>query len=108
MKKLIYLFALIYLAGIVSGATIHGTIYDLSLSKMENVIVEINTEPRQQYISKNGTYSFNVPAGKYTIEAKHYADKILESDVAEKISIKGDGIFVLDLILFPKVDSELV
>ncbi len=108
MRCIVYLLSMLLLASFVSGATIYGTIYDLSLEKMENVIVEIDTEPRQQYISKNGTYAFSVSVGEYAIEAKHYAGDLLESSASERISVKGDGNFVLDLILFPAVDSELI
>lgn len=108
MKVVVYFLALFALVSIASAATIHGTIYDISLEKAGDVIVEINTEPRQQLISKDGTYSFNVPVGGYTIEAKHYVDSLLESSATEEITVKGEGDFVLDLILFPEIDSGLV
>ena len=91
----------------VSAATISGTIYDISLDKASNVVVEINTEPKQQYISKDGEYTFNVPAGNYIVKAERYSFGILDSSVIEKVSVKDEGDFVLDLILLPNVDSEL-
>lgn len=108
MKLIVYLMVLLCFIGIVSAATIHGVIYDISLDKAEDVVVEVDTEPKQQFISKDGTYSFNVPAGEYTIEAKYYLDGLLESSATEDISVKSDGDFVLDLILFPVIDSELI
>lgn len=108
MKWIVYLLTTLYLANLISAATIYGTIYDISLDKMENVVVEIDTEPKQQFISKNGTYIFDVPIGEYTIEVNHYVDSLVESSSKEKISVKNEGNFVLDLILFPAVDSELV
>jgi len=108
MRCIVYLLSLLLLVSFASAATIYGNIYDLSLDKMENVIVEIDTEPKQQYISKNGSYAFNVPAGEYTVEAKYYISDILESSVTENINVKNEGNFVLDLILFPVIDSELV
>lgn len=89
------------------SATIHGTIYDLSLDKVKNARVEINTEPNQFYISKNGSYAFNVPIGSYTVKAERYIGDLLKSSVNENITIKDDGIFVLDLILFPTIEEEL-
>jgi len=108
MRLIVYLFVLLCFVSFVSAATIHGSIYDLSLDKMSDVIVEIDTEPRQQYISKGGIYAFDVPAGEYEIVANYYADSLLESRAVEKISVKNEGDFVLDLILFPVVESELV
>ena len=93
---------------LVSAAIIHGTVYDISLNKMENVRVEVNTEPKQQYIAKNGTYFFEVHVGDYIIQAEHYVSNLLESSAVENISVKSDGTFVLDLILLPILDSELL
>ena len=108
MKGIAYLLALFCLVNVVWAANIHGIIYDISLDRAGDVIVEIDTEPKQQFISKDGTYTFDVPVGEYRIEANYYLDGLLESTATEEISVKGDGDFVLDLILFPVIDSELV
>ena len=63
MKLIILFFVLILLIPIVYSANIHGLIYDFSLDKATDIRVGINTEPRQFYISKNGSYAFNVPNG---------------------------------------------
>ncbi|MBS3097240.1 hypothetical protein J4209_00425 [Candidatus Woesearchaeota archaeon] len=107
MGKIAFL-ALFFLlfVNIAYAATIYGEIYDISLDKVEGVIVEINTLPNQQYVSKNGTYAFNVPVGDYTIKANYYLDNILESSTAERISVKTEGNFRLDLILFPSFEEE--
>lgn len=89
------------------SATIYGTIYDLSLDKVKNARVEVNTEPNQFYISKNGSYAFNVPAGRYTVKAEQYFGDSLKSSVAENLTIKDDGTYILDLILFPIIEEEL-
>ena len=107
MKWLIYFLVLLSIIGYVSAATIQGVIYDISLDKASNVVVEINTEPKQQYISKEGGYVFNVPTGNYAIRAERYSFGVLESSAIEKVSIKSEGEFVLDLILLPTIDSEL-
>src|SRR3989338_7463919 len=67
--------------------------------------LEINTEPKQIYISKNGSYAFNVPNGEYFIEAKPYIGSLLEASAAENITIKDNGVYVLDLVLFPSIDE---
>ncbi len=107
MKVVLYLFIFVILTNFVFGATIHGSIYDLSLTKANNVVVTINTQPRQKYIAKNGTYSFTVPIGDYKIEAK----KILQGTTlaaTENISVEQDGDFVLDLVLFPSIESDII
>ena len=107
MGKIAFL-ALFFLlfVNIAYAATIYGDIYDISLDKVESVIVEINTLPNQQYVSKNGTYAFNVPVGDYVIQANYYLDNVLESSAAERISVKSEGAFRLDLILFPSFEEE--
>lgn len=96
----------IMLANIVFAAEIHGDIYDLSLNKKGNVVVEINTAPKQFYVSKSGAYSFKVPIGSYTVKAEHYDRGLLISSASENITTKDDGDYILDLILFPVIDEE--
>jgi len=106
MKPIILILMLLLLPNLVFSATIYGTIYDLSLDKTNDVRVEINTEPKQFYISKNGSYVFNVPNGAYSIEAKQYIGDLLKASVSENITIRDDGSYVLDLILFPNLDED--
>ena len=87
----------------VLAATIYGTIYDYSLNKAKDARVEINTEPKQFYISKNGSYAFNANNGKYSIEAKQYAGTLLKASATENVTIKDEGAYVLDLVLFPSL-----
>lgn len=93
---------------IVFSATIYGTIYDFSLEKAKDVRVEVDTEPKQFYVSKNGSYAFNVPNGNYLVEAKQYIGDLLKASVSENITIKDDGSYVLDLILFPNVEEDVL
>jgi len=90
---------LLSLAATVSAATIYGTIYDYSLEKAKNAMVEINTVPKQVYVSKNGSYAFDIPPGLYIIEAKQYSGSLLKASAIENITIKYNGSYVLDLIL---------
>ena len=106
MRLIIPFVMLLLFSQLVFSATIHGTIYDLSLDKAKDVRVEINTEPKQLYVSKNGSYAFNVPNGNYKVEAKQYIGNFLESSVLENITVKDDGNYVLDLILFPSLDED--
>jgi len=107
MRVVILLLMLLLLIPVAFSATIYGTIYDLSLNKADNVKVEVNTEPRQFYVSKNGSYAFNVPIGNYNVKAEQHIGNLLVSSVTENITIKDNGVYVLDLILFPKIEEEL-
>ena len=95
----------IFLINLVNAATIHGTIYDLSLKKMDNVRVEINTSPKQFIVAQNSSYAFNVPNGAYTIKAQLIQKNAILASVQENITIKQDGSYVLDLILFPDIEE---
>jgi len=107
MKVIITFLMFLLVIPIAFSATIYGTIYDLSLDKVKNARVEVNTEPNQFYISKNGSYAFNVPIGRYTVKAEQYFGDSLKASVAENITIKDDGTYILDLILFPIIEEEL-
>jgi len=87
----------------VLGATIHGTVYDFGLNKVSDAIVEIDTSPRQLVVAKNGSYSFDVPPGSYTLKAIHEKS---DSEIVENISALSEGRYILDLILFPSLESE--
>jgi len=106
MRPIILILTLLLFPQLVFSATIYGTIYDYSLDKVKDVRVEINTEPRQFYISKNGSYAFNVPNGNYRVGAKQYVGSLLKASVSENITIKDDGSYVLDLILFPNIEED--
>ncbi|MEK6984172.1 MAG: hypothetical protein AABX33_06375 [Nanoarchaeota archaeon] len=106
-KILTYLFVAMSLVSFANAATISGTIYDLSLKKINNVRVEIDTTPKQLFIAQNGTYSFNVPYGAYTIKAQLMQKNATIASVREYITIKQDGSYNLDLILFPDIEEGI-
>ncbi|MBI2656655.1 hypothetical protein HYX03_02865 [Candidatus Woesearchaeota archaeon] len=107
MKLICLLFLAIFLSNYASAATIHGTAYDLSLKKLGNARVEINTTPKQLIVAQNGSYSFNVPDGSYTIKAQLLQKNSLIASVQENITVKEDGSYVLDLILFPDIEEGI-
>ena len=96
---------LLLLAPSVLAATIHGTVYDFGLNQLSNAVVEINTSPNQQMVAKNGTYSFSVPPGKYSLGARHVKS---DSEIVENISALSDGDYVFDLILLPSLENDEV
>ncbi len=104
-KSVIYILIVIFMANLASAATIHGNVYDLSLKKLSNVKVEINTLPKQVVIAKNGSYSFNVPSGAYEINAKLMRKSTVLASVQENITVGQPGDYVLDLILFPDIED---
>jgi uncharacterized membrane protein len=106
VKKIIWIILLILLIDTVLAATIHGTVYDLTLEKQSNAIVTIDTAPKQTYVAKDGTYSFDLPVGEYNIEAKYVRDDEVISITNESVSVKDEGDYVVDLILFPSFEEE--
>ncbi len=91
----------------VEAATIKGTIYDFSLRKVNNAIVEIDTKPKQLIVASNASYSFHVPNGVYIIKAQLIQNKNVIGSAQENISIRQDGDYVLDIILFPNIEEGL-
>jgi uncharacterized membrane protein len=99
-KGLIYIFAFLLLLSQAYAATLHGTVYDLSLDKISGVVVELNTTPLQRVISTDGSYSFSINPGSYKINARQIAK------AEEKIQIIEDGNYTLDLFLYPSFEEE--
>ncbi len=101
---------LLTLMPLVSAATLQGRVYDYTLESLENVIITVDTSPRQQYISKDATYEFDLPPGTYTVNASHWEAGQLRHYSQEVVTVKDNGTFVFDLILFPYLldDEELV
>ncbi len=102
-KILIFISILLLIIPIGLAATIKGEVYDFSLKKLTNIIIEINTAPAQRMISNDGSYSFNVPKGDYIITAKTSQKEIITS---ENITINEEGIYTLDLISFIDLEEE--
>ncbi len=106
MRKLFLLGIILLLSlSLVNAATVHGTIYDLSLDKVAAARVTVNSVPSQTFISKDGTYSFELGAGAYTLKAIAYEDQIATAEAEETIIVEDDGSYVIDLVLFPTIDG---
>lgn len=105
-KTILTILVLIFCIQAVSAAKISGDVYDISLEKAIDVIIEIDTSPKQKMISKDGHYSFNVPLGNYTITAGMYIDNLLEAYAEEDIKIIGEGEYNVDLIIFPYIGDD--
>ncbi len=99
-----WLFVLLLLfPSVIADVIIHGTVYDFALEELPDSVVKISTSPEQVFVAKNASYSFSVPPGDYVLSAKH--DKS-DSVISENISAISDGVYVLDLILLPSLESE--
>ncbi len=94
---IISLFVILFIVP-VNSAVIEGNVYSWELKKIK-AVVEINTTPIQRIVAENGTYEFNVSFGTYKITA--YSDGL---SCEEKIVIEREGIYRLDLILFPNLN----
>ena len=83
------------------AATIQGTIYNSHLERETNVLVEINTIPQQKFLAINGSYSFTVSPGKYTLTAR-------KADIrnTEDVQIIDNGQYLVDLFLLPDLGDE--
>ncbi len=100
---------LLLLLPIASAATLKGSIYDENLDLAKDVLVEVNSAParvddipQQKYLAKNGSYSFDISPGKYTLTAKNELYVI-----TEPVEVASDnGEYVLDLFLLPDFVEE--
>ncbi len=100
-----YLLIALFILPAVSAATLHGTIYNDDLTIASNVLVEINTQPAQRYLSFDGSYEFDVPVGQYTLEVT-FAENGNNQTLEENITVMQEGSFRYDLFLFPAIDVE--
>lgn len=102
------LFLAFALASFADAAVIKGNTYDFSLNKISNVVVEIDSSPKQTYVVKDGSYSFTLGQGSYTITAMQKSGTETVAKAEEKIDVKTDGEFSVDLILFPVIDQPTI
>ncbi len=93
-----------------SAAYIKGTVYDYFLEPAKNIVVEINSTPKQVVVAKDGAYSFSVSPGSYTISANFVVQnktKVNLQDIAEeKIVVQDEGTYIIDMIMVPSAGLE--
>lgn len=88
----------VLLSILAQAATLKGSIYNSNLELETNVLVEISS---QKYLAKEGTYQFDLPAGKYTLTAKK---GFLSS--TEEITVNSAGETIYDLFLLEDFTEE--
>ncbi len=80
------------------AADIYGNLYDPALKRMYSSVIEINTTPRQRFVSTNGSYHFTISPGSYEIRAS----SITGLAAMENLTVVDEGRYILDLFLYPE------
>lgn len=83
--------------------TVHGNVYDWStFSTINNAVVEVSSVPAQTKVTTDGSYTFSLLRGNYTLTARAGVPGTSSEVVAvENITVPDSGDYVIDLILFP-------
>lgn len=105
MKWLPILFILLLLPTFAAAATLSGTIYTDQLELAQNVLVQIDTQPQQRFLSRDGTYQFDLPPGNYTITLT-YPETGRNETATEQVVVTQEGSFTFDLFLFPTFNED--
>lgn len=108
-STLLFIFIILLVLSLIPStfaAVIQGDIYDPELRPLKDVIVTINTQPEQQKVAKNSTYSFFVVPGNYSIEAKFYEQGWVKYVIEQQVTVNNEGTFIVDLILWPTLSEE--
>jgi uncharacterized membrane protein len=89
-----------------ASSVVHGSVYEWStFDTLNNVEVTVNSVPQQVMVSKNGSYSFNLDKGSYSVIARSGNNATDALYARENVTITQDGgDYVIDLILFPSGD----
>jgi len=83
-------------------ATVHGATYVWdTLEPLNDTVIEINSNPPQSMVAKNGMYSFELVPGDYTITARYYQNNTLIYSKEATFKIEDEGNYVFDLLLYP-------
>ncbi|MBT4935277.1 hypothetical protein HOL21_04870 [Candidatus Woesearchaeota archaeon] len=82
----------------VQAATLEGSIYNSQLTLENDVLLEVHN---QKYLSKDGTYAFDLPIGEYTLIAQKGLVK-----TEELIVIIDENRQIYDIFLLPSFVEE--
>ena len=90
-------------------ATIHGATYAWdTLEPLNDTVININSNPPQSIVAKNGTYSFELGPGDYIITANYYQNNTLIYSKETTLKIEGEGNYVFDLLLYPVSENQAI
>jgi uncharacterized membrane protein len=104
---LIAICSLIIAASPVFSVVITGSVYGPDFDTLNDAVVRIDTKPVQQILAKNGSYEFNVPEGIYELNAYYKGSEGEKYFFSEKIEAKGNGQYVLDIIMLPDTEGSI-
>lgn len=104
---ILVLLFLVLAIGFAEAATLKGHVYNRNLTKLNDVVVVVNSNPPQRYIVKDSMYEFQLPTGNYRISARTFSDdaNIFGSD--DDFTVNREGVFVFDLVLEPLDEDAL-
>ena len=89
-----------------TAATVHGITYAWdTLEPINDTVIYVNSNPPQSIVAKNGTYSFELMPGDYTITASYYRNSTLIYSKETTLRIEDGGSYVLDLLLYPASEN---
>jgi len=106
MKWVVYLLGLMLVIGAAQAATIHGSVYDFYLDEVENGKAVITTEPKQQQVLADSSYSFEVEAGEYDLFVYKLENGEITMAAKETLIVSKDGTYNVDVILFPYFEEQ--
>jgi uncharacterized membrane protein len=92
-------------ATIAAAAQISGTAYTEGLQPAKYSLLGVNTSPPQRVLLENGTYDLTLPAGTYQITVTYKERGMLYDDTAN-LTVRDDGQYTYDFILFPIEQSR--
>jgi len=98
MNKAIYVLILVLILPAVHPSVIHGKVYDKDYTLLPKAKVFIDSVPIQILVTENGTYSFEVKEGKYTLSATYMDDLY----TWEKVIIRSNESVKIDMVLEPR------
>ena len=87
MKKLLLFITILLIISSVNAATIQGSVYDFNLDLLKNTIIEIDTIPKQSFVAKDASYSFEVSNGDYILTAIYAEENYILYKIEETIKI---------------------
>ncbi len=99
------LILLLILIPLCNGAIVHGIVYNWEdLKPLPKAVIVVNSTPEQRIVTQDGSYSFNLPPGNYVIKAYYYKNGKVVLYAEDNVTIKRNGSYVVDLILFPTLN----
>ena len=101
--------SVLFVQGTALAATVHGTVYEwYSFEPLNNVVIEVNSTPEQYFVAVDSVYSFNLTPGNYLITASYFEGNTAVYTAEETVKITENGDYVVDILLFPTYEEELL